>query len=72
MGMTVQQLADKTNLDADRLIQLERDEVEHPVDADVLLKIAVALETTIADLLGLPVRCMRNGKFFWRMPQSTN
>ena len=46
------------------LIQLERSEIDLPVDAEVMLRIAEALETTIADLYGLPItRVNEKGEF---------
>ena len=56
LGLTVKQLADETELPVLWLIQLERGEIDLPVDADVMLRIAEALDTTIADLYGLPIR----------------
>ena len=66
LGLTVKQLADKTGLETVWLIKLERDDIDLPVDASVMLRIAEALDTTIADLYNLPVRCMKDGKFYWR------
>ena len=56
LDLTVKQLAEETKLDTAWLIQLERGEIDLPVDASVMLRIAEALDTTIADLLGLPIR----------------
>ena len=65
LNMTVKQLAEKSNLETAWLIQLERDEIEERIDAKVLLQIAVALETTIADLYGLPItRINEKGEFY--------
>ena len=60
LKMSVKQLAEKTNLQTAWLIELERDEVDEKVDATVLFQIAEALDTTIADLLGLPIRRLRD------------
>ena len=56
LGLSVKQLAAKTNLDSDWLLQLEGGEIELPVKGDTLFRVAEALETTIADLYGLPIR----------------
>ena len=56
LNMTVKQLADQTDLETVWLIQLERGEIDLPVDAGVMYRIAEALDTTIADLYGLPIR----------------
>ena len=69
MGITIEQLADKANLHPAFLIQLESSEIDETIDASIMLRIAEALDTTIADLYGLPVRCMKDGKFYWRMPE---
>ena len=64
LGLTVKQLADETELPVPWLIELERGEIDLPVDAGVMLRIAEALETTIADLLGLPItRLNAKGEF---------
>ena len=72
MGITIQQLADKAKLHPAFLIQLEGGEIEETIDASVVYRIAEALNTTIADLYNLPVRCMKDGKFYWRMPKDTD
>ena len=65
LKMTVKQLADETNIETAWLIQLERDEIDLPVDADVMLRIAEALDTTLADLYGLPItRINEKGEFY--------
>ena len=65
LNMTVKQFAEKSNLETAWLIKLERDELEEKVDANVLLQIAQALDTTIADLLGLPItRLNEKGEFY--------
>ena len=56
LGLTVEQLAAQTHLNTAWLIQLERGEIAFPVDTKIMYPIAVALKTTIADLLGLPIR----------------
>ena len=56
LDLTVEQLAEETKLDTAWLIQLERGEIDLPVDASVMLRIAEALDTTIADLYDLPIR----------------
>ena len=66
VGITIVQLADKAKLYPAWLIQLERGEIDLPVDASVMYRIAEALDTTIADLYNLPVRCMKDGQFYWR------
>lgn len=64
LGLTVKQLADRTNLETAWLIQLERGELDLPVDASLLLRVAEALKTTIADLYGLPItRINEKGEF---------
>lgn len=64
LGLTIKQLAEKTDLLMLWLIALERDEIEEKVEGDVLLRIAEALDTTIADLLGLPItRLNAKGEF---------
>ena len=64
MGITIQQLADKAKLHPAFLIQLEGGEVELPIDASVMYRIAEALDTTIADLYGLPItRINEKGEF---------
>ena len=64
MGITIGHLADKAKLHAAFLIQLEGGEVELPIDASVMLRIADALDTTIADLYGLPItRINEKGEF---------
>lgn len=54
-GMTLEQLAKKSSISKTYLWELENDEVglKKP-SADILLRIARELDTTIADLLGLP------------------
>ena len=64
MGITIVQLADKAKLHPAFLIQLEGGEVELPIDASVMYRIAEALDTTIADLYGLPItRINEKGEF---------
>ena len=64
LDMSVKRLSDETGLETAWLIQLEHSEIELPVDADVMFRIAEALETTIADLYGLPItRINANGEF---------
>ena len=64
LKMTVKQLAEETKLETAWLIQLERGKIDLPVDARVMYRIAEALETTIADLLGLPItRLNEKGEF---------
>lgn len=64
LGLTVKQIAEETNLNIVWLTQLERGELELPVDADLLLRVAEALNTTIADLCGLPItRINEKGEF---------
>ena len=65
LNMNVKQLAEKTNLETAWLIQLERDEIDLPIDAKMMLRIAEALKTTIADLYGLPItRLNEKGEFY--------
>lgn len=65
LNMTVKQLSEKTDLETAWLIQLERDEIDLPVDAKIMLRIAEALKTTIADLYGLPItRLNEKGEFY--------
>ncbi|TWU64531.1 anaerobic benzoate catabolism transcriptional regulator [Crateriforma conspicua] len=54
-GMTLEQLAAESKISKTYLWELENDEegLKKP-SADILLKIARVLDTTIADLLGLP------------------
>jgi len=55
-GMTLDELAKKAGISKTYLWELENDaKGEKKPSADVLLKIANALSTTIADLMGLPV-----------------
>ena len=56
LKMTVKQLADNSDVETTWLIELERGEIDLPVDASVMLRVAEALDTTIADLYGLPIR----------------
>lgn len=64
LNMTLEQFAAETNLETVWLIQLERGELELLIDASVMLRIAVALDTTIADLYGLPItRLTDKGEF---------
>lgn len=54
-GLTLDQLAKKAGISKTYLWELESDEAgEKKPSADVLLKIAKALGTTLADLMGLP------------------
>ena len=65
LNMNVKQLAEKTNLETAWLIQLERDEIDLPIDAKMMLRIAEALKTTIADLYCLPItRLNKKGEFY--------
>ena len=65
MGITIEQLADKANLHPAFLIQLEGGEIEETIDASIMLRIAEALDTTIADLYGLPItRINKKGEFY--------
>ena len=65
MGITIEQLADKANLYPAFLIQLERGEIDLPVDASIMFRIAEALDTTIADLYGLPItKINEKGEFY--------
>lgn len=64
LGLTVKQIAEETNLNIVWLTQLERGELELPVDANLLRRVAEALQTTIADLYGLPItRINEKGEF---------
>ena len=64
LGLTVKQLAVETDLETAGLIQLERGELDLPIDASVMLRIAEALNTTIADIYGLPItRINEKGEF---------
>jgi transcriptional regulator with XRE-family HTH domain len=54
-GMTLDELAAKAEISKTYLWELEKDEAgEKKPSADVLLKIANALSTTIGQLMGLP------------------
>jgi transcriptional regulator with XRE-family HTH domain len=54
-GLTLDQLAEKSDISKTYLWELEQDETgQKKPSADVLLKIANALSVTISDLLGLP------------------
>ena len=54
-GLTLDQLAKKAGISKTYLWELENDEAgDKKPSADVLLKIAKALGTTLADLMGLP------------------
>src|SRR5438874_1074639 len=54
-GMSLDELAAKARVSKTYLWELEKDESgEKKPSADVLLRIASALSTTIADLMGLP------------------
>lgn len=54
-GMTLDELAAKAEISKTYLWELEKDEAgEKKPSADILLKIANALSTTIGQLLGLP------------------
>lgn len=54
-GLTLDQLAKKAGISKTYLWELENDEAgEKKPSADVLLKLAKALGTTLADLMGLP------------------
>ena len=65
LNLTANQLADKADVSSFLLHRLERDELDEQVDADVMLRIAEALETTIADLCRLPItRRNESGKEF--------
>ena len=65
LGLTVKQVADETGLETAWLIKLERGEIDLPIDAKVMLRIAEALDTTIADLLDLPItRINDKGEFY--------
>ena len=55
MKFTAKALADKVGMRVTYICDLERDQITD-VPADVLLRIAQALGTTIAELRGLPVR----------------
>jgi len=62
-GMTLDQLADRAGVSKTYLWELENDSKgEKKPSADVLLKIAEALSTTIADLLELPTVRVPKGK----------
>lgn len=64
LGLTVKQLSEETELNIVWLTQLERGELELPVDASLLRRVAEALQTTIADLYGLPItRISEKGEF---------
>ena len=66
LGLTVKNLADETELETAWLIALERGEIDLPVDASVMLRVAEALDTTIADLYGLPIRQLNENCEFVR------
>lgn len=54
-GLTLDQLATESGVSKTYLWELENDEnAEKKPSADVLLRIATALKTTIAELMGLP------------------
>ena len=54
-GLSLNKLAESAGVSAAYLSQLENDVSKQP-SAEILLKIATALGTTIADLLDRPVR----------------
>ena len=65
LKITLNQLAEKADVSSFWLDQLERDELDEKVDANMMLRIAEALETTIADLYGLPItRINEKGEFY--------
>ena len=65
LKMSVKQLAENSDVQIVWLIKLERGEIDLPVDASVMYRIAEALETTIADLYGLPItRINEKGEFY--------
>ena len=65
LGMSHKELSDKSRVYESALVALENPEYEaenqakgHMPSGKLLLKIAMALDTTIADLLDLPVRTL--------------
>ena len=65
LGLTIKQLAARTALSTAWLTELERGELELPVDAESVFRVAQALKTTIADLYGLPItRVNKKGEFY--------
>ena len=65
LGMSLKELSDKSRIYESCLESLENPEHEaqnesigYKPSVKLLMKIAMALETTIADLLGLPIRTL--------------
>lgn len=66
-GLSLNKLAERAGISPAYLSQLENDVSKQP-SGEILLKIASALHTTIADLLDKPVRV--HAKDFGEMPDS--
>ena len=64
MKFTQEHLAEQVNMKVGYIRDIENDEITD-VPADLLHRIAIALGTTIADLVGLPItRINEKGEFY--------
>lgn len=63
------ELGDLVNIELTRIIDIEMGTVKPT--SDELLAIAEALDTTIADIFGLPIRKinLETGEFYWDPPK---
>ena len=68
-GLRTPELGERANIDLKRIIDIEMGTVKPT--GEELLAIAKALETTIADMLGLPIRKinLETNAFYWDPPK---
>ena len=65
LKLTLNQLAEKADVSSFWLNDLERDALDEKANTDAMLRIAEALDTTIADLCGLPItKINEKGEFY--------
>ena len=72
LNLTLSELAENADVPSFFLDKLERDELDEKVDADVMLRIAEALDTTIADLYGLPITRINKKGTFYKSVENTD